>query len=280
MTTSFPPSAVEPVTIPRSDRWRLRRGDTGLDYAISVAWPDAPVPSEGFPTIYLLDADASFATVVEAVRAREQRPSATGVGPAIVVGVGHGGDRPHDTERRRADFAVDDEQRASSAFREFLERAVKPAVEQRFPVDRTRQSLIGHSLGARFVLETLFAAPTSYDAFVAISPSIWSNREYLMNAAQRPLLLEATRPARALITVGELEQTMADWQAATTEGDTMRQRRAERRMVDDARELATRISASNGEHAAVEFLELPGEDHASAVTASLTRALRLVARVR
>jgi len=278
MTNSFPPSAPEPVTIPRSDRWRLRRESTGLEYMVSVAWPDGPVPPDGFPAIYVLDADASFATVTEAVRARAQRPSATGVGPALVVGVGYGGDQPHDAARRRADFAVDGEG-ASSGFREFLEHAVKPAVERRFPVDRTRQSLIGHSLGARFVVETLFAAPTSYETFVAISPSIWANREALMAAAERPLHTGAHQ-VRVLITVGELEQTLADWQAATSEGAAMRERRAERRMVDDAREVARRIAAANGEHVVVDFLELAGEDHASAVAASLTPALRLAARVR
>jgi predicted alpha/beta superfamily hydrolase len=60
----------------------------------------------------------------------------------------------------------------------------------------------------------------------------------------------------------------------------MRERRAERRMVDDAREVARRIAAANGEHVVVDFLELAGEDHASAVAASLTPALRLAARVR
>ena len=52
-------------------------------YSIDVAFPEAPAPTGGYPVIYVLDGNAYFASVVEAVRVNGNAPQ------AIVVGVGY-----------------------------------------------------------------------------------------------------------------------------------------------------------------------------------------------
>lgn len=79
----------EPFILPHAYTFRVRASASGQDYRIAVAEPIAPAPADGFPVIYLLDASGMFGTLVEAIRMRARRPDATGVGPAIVVGIMH-----------------------------------------------------------------------------------------------------------------------------------------------------------------------------------------------
>ena len=79
-------SAASGVSIPRSLTHHVR-SRRGRDYRLWLAWPQQPPPSAGYPVIYVLDANATFGTFVEAIRMRAHRPDATGVGPAIVAGI-------------------------------------------------------------------------------------------------------------------------------------------------------------------------------------------------
>ncbi len=273
-----------PVAIPRSAVWTVRNRD-GQVYELRVAWPAEPPAAPGYPVIYLLDANATFATVVETIRLRARRPDATGVVPAVVVGIAYPTDAAYDVPRRAHDFTPDRGRTTiemaqgsrgrpggADAFRRFLEDEVKPAVRAALPVDPHRQTLFGHSLGGLFVLHTLLQTPQAYDTYVAVSPSIWWDREGLAEAIDvaRASAASPLRTARVLITVGEYEQELAPWQREDPSSDVARRRR-ERRMVDDARDLSVRLSDLVRQ---VAFALLPEEDHASTVTVSISKSLR------
>jgi hypothetical protein len=72
----------------------------GRPYRILVSTPRGPRPPEGFPVIYVLDAEAWFGVAVEIVRMREYSK----LSPAIVVGVGYPGSSFFDVTRRSFDF--------------------------------------------------------------------------------------------------------------------------------------------------------------------------------
>lgn len=276
---------MKTVSLPRSREVEIV--SDGRLYRVFVAWPSQPPPREGYPLVYVLDANAAFATVVEAVRMRAHRPDATLVGPAVVVGVAYPGDEPYSRARRTYDLTDPVERGApvvggdaqpdaavggAPAFLRFLQEEVRAVAGQDHPIDDRRRAIFGHSLAGYFVLSTLVTTPAAFDAYVAMSPSIWWNRDKLLAGADA--LVRAGVPVRARITVGEYEQVLAPWQTAAPPVGTVAERREERRMVDHARDLAERLALVPG--AAIEFELLAGEDHASVVPRSISEGLRFV----
>lgn len=282
---------MTPVTMPRSRE--IAASVDGRDYRVFVAWPNEPPPPSGYPVFYVLDANAAFATVVEAIRMRSHRPDATGVQPALVVGVGYPGDGPYERVRRTFDYTQEGsgpaqadggDGRAATAvgggprFLSFLTDDLRSLIEPQWPIDGTRRTVIGHSLAGYFVLHTLVTAPESFDTYVAISPSIWWDRPGLSAAAQA-LAGHRTTDAPLLnvfITAGEYEQKLAPWQLDKPKVGTVAERREDRRMIDHAREFAAELAPVANLRAA--FSELPGQDHASVVPITISEALRLAFR--
>ncbi len=82
------------------------RSRNGRSYRIFVSIPAEQPPASGYPVFYVLDANAVFATVVDAVRVQGRRPEKTGVSPAVIVGIGYQTDVPFASDRFY-DFTVD-----------------------------------------------------------------------------------------------------------------------------------------------------------------------------
>lgn len=272
--------------LPRTEVFGVHGDDPRGGRRIMVAWPEEPPPPAGYPVIYLLDANATFGTLVEAIRMRAHRPAATGVVPAVVVGVGSERDGPYDRVRRTYDYTPPNAAGAATGletggrdrFEAFLLGELAEQIEERYPIDRSRRILLGHSLGGFFVLDLLLRRPDAYAAYIAISPSIWWDRDRLLQAADAlgATLGGEARPPRVMIAVGEYEQVLAPWQAATDEAASMTARRDARGMVDQARELARRLSQWEARGLTVRYDEVAGEDHASVVLSSISRGLRFV----
>jgi predicted alpha/beta superfamily hydrolase len=292
----------ESVIVPKAFALTMPASRSGTSYHVAVAEPIGPAPPGGYPIVYMLDAGSSFATMVEAIRARCRRPDATGVGPAFVVGIGmHGmndggaGERAESRARRTYDYtpgpAVTPDDHSipggadgaggADAFCWFLEQELIPVVERDIiesgkRVDPRRRVLFGHSLAGFFALWMLTRGSRAFDAVIAASPSIWWNPPLLLDPLAVPgeapwrAAADAWRP-RVMLTVGEHEQRRAPWQPMDAWTDDAIRRRTERRMVDAAREMASALGRAG---AIVDFHEFAGEDHASVVILSIARALR------
>lgn len=283
-------TTARPVTLPRTEQ-RPMRSCSGAEFLIFFSRPLPPPPPAGYPVIYMLDANAAFGTVTEAVRMQSARPEATGVEPAIVVGIGYPIDLPLDLERRTLDYTPAVDRTALSARRDgsewpptggagdflnFIENEVKPAIAEELPVDPRRQVLFGHSFGGLFALYALFRRPGAFHAYVAGSPSIWFGNRVILDAEREfaSTLGEGPHDLRVMITVGALEQTLSSRERETPGGARRAAWIEQNRMVDNARELAGRLErlVPHGLHVAYE--ELAGENHASVVPAMIGRALR------
>lgn len=175
-----PPEEAK-VTLDQTLEWSMQndRGDT---YRILISKPEGDVPyTGGYPVIYVLDANAYFASLHEAKRAQKQFRQ------AIIVGIAYPGDAPHNFLRRAYDFSppVDGEkndppQGGQDELLDFLEKQVMPAVAERFPVNDSQQSLYGHSFGGMFGIYAMFTRPSLFNHVVAASPSLWWNDRYLL----------------------------------------------------------------------------------------------------
>jgi hypothetical protein len=81
-------------------------------------------------------------------------------------------------------------------FRRFLGTELKPFIEKNFRTDG-ETAVIGESLAGLFILETFLRRPEMFSHYIAISPSLWWNKEAL--SYQAAALLKAQKPgARSL----------------------------------------------------------------------------------
>lgn len=237
----------------------------GAEYRLLVAVPPEPAPAAGFPVLILADGDALFPTALSAARLQGGRPEVTGVGPAVILGIGYPGAAPFDAERRRLDLLP--AEGGADRFLDLIDAEILVQVERLAPINRARLSLAGHSFGGLFALHALFARPGLFRSHVASSPSIWWEERAVLATCER--FLETLAPKvlpRLLITVGGEEQS----------GDECRDpQRAARlrmaRMLDNAAEMAGALTASG--RVACEHIVFPGENHISVLPAMLSRAV-------
>ena len=273
---TLPPAA----TVRRSAEFTLTNAE-GYTYRIQVAMPLQTPPPGGFPTLFVLDGNSAFGIVTDMMRVQSRYPDATGIPPAIVVAIGYPIDGPFDSERRVFDLTVptpashfpprpdgkpreDNATGGADAFARFIIETVQPEIEKRFPVDRSRKVLVGHSLGGLFCLHTLFHHPGHFRGYVALSPSVWWKRRYILAAARDFVAAQgAKRWTESLfIGVGEREQD-------GTEAE-------ETRMVDNARLVSEAMQPLVAHGFQTGFAVIPDEHHRSVVPSIISKASRFI----
>ena len=281
-----PHSRVRPYAPERITQQTLY-SKNGRRFEVSIAMPRAAPPGSGYPVLYVLDPQTSFATLTETVRNHESM-----FGPVVVVGVGY----ESEAEQRNRMFDLSlpgtDLQTlptmfragygpygGAAAFLAFLKDEVKPAVAAVTRIDTDREALFGHSLGGLFVLYALFTQPDSFDTYVAGSPSIWWGNKLLLRelpAFKAQLAQHASTP-RLLMTMGALE-----FQTNPEELRLIRQMNlagAEElpRVVDmlgNAAGLAKELGQLSAHGLQAEYVVFPHETHNSVIPAYLSRGAR------
>ncbi|MCO7126539.1 alpha/beta hydrolase-fold protein [Sporolactobacillus shoreicorticis] len=182
-----------PYSIPDTQHWELKSENVACTYQIFTYKPNVPAPEEGYPVLYVLDANATFGSIVEAVRLQTRQPK--GYDPTVVVGIGYQTDGPFDITGRFRDFTVEaadnellprgdgkswPKNGGADAFLKFINEELKPEIQTQFSINTNRQALFGHSLGGFFALYTLFTNPSAFQCYIAGSPSIWWKNRYLI----------------------------------------------------------------------------------------------------
>ncbi|MFC5345967.1 alpha/beta hydrolase [Brevundimonas staleyi] len=196
------PVAATPIVIGQS--YALPSSVMGGTREINVWLP--PGYAEGtatYPVLYVLDGGqaqdfhhisglAQLGTIVGTTR------------DVIVVGVA--------SVDRRNELALPTEdpeliaryptQGQSERFRRFLLEEVQPFVEGRFRTSG-ETVLMGESLAGLFVVETFLKEPQMFDAYVAVSPSLWWDGGRLARQAGAHLRDHSNDPRRLILTLGD-----------------------------------------------------------------------------
>ncbi|MFX3636750.1 MAG: alpha/beta hydrolase [Candidatus Pristimantibacillus sp.] len=244
----------------------------GREYRIFVSSPASPPPEEGYPVLYALDGNASFASLTEAMRLFSRSPH--GIEPAVVVSIGYDSNEPIATNQRfydyteqadsselppRPDGTAWPETGGADLFLAFIEEELKPAIERRFIIDRKRQALFGHSLGGLFVLHVLFTQPALFNTYIAGSPSIWwKNNSLLERWPQLEEKLQRSElDARLFIGIGSEEKP---------------------HMVRDAEQLYTQLLPFNEQGLQLSFRKFEGEGHLTVIPSLISSALTFFLR--
>lgn len=256
----------------------------GKEFRVFIRVPKTPPPPSGFPVVYVLDGNWYF-TLAEQIATLQANTGE--LPPAVIVGVGYPVNNEREVSTRRlADLAPPTSPRLSergsfsrnggegstASFLTFLTEELRPFVLAHAPAGRDCETLFGHSLGGLFALQTMFTHPETFTSYVIASPSIWwDDRSVLELEAAFEARLEDGLPARALVTVGGVEQSGRSEASVPT---AIAARRAASRMVDNMRELVERLSRYRSSNFVLDSMVVEDEAHNSSVPAALTRGLR------
>lgn len=278
----------QPWVVANSQDRLMRSADGQHEYRIFAATV-GPVPAAGYPAIYILDANSSFGTLLDEARRQQD---ATYKASVLVVGVGYPGEVPwHDLQRtfdltpKVAPGVVPrgpggqplPPTGGADHFLDFILNTLRPAIERDFKVDRTRQTLAGHSFGGLFTLHTYLTRNDSFQRYVAMSPSIWFADGHILG--EIPQLEHRVRsghePAPLLITVGGCEQTFGECDPAMPRTPVRQQwLETQTRMIDRARDLQARVNGIRDAGLGVELQVIEGEHHISVIAPSVSRVVR------
>jgi predicted alpha/beta superfamily hydrolase len=289
-------SPKTPVTVSRSQQVDFTAKANGKAYRLFIATPLTPPPPGGYPVVYVLDGNAYFGSVTEATRARSALGSE--IAGAVIVGIGYPTDNlmtmlgrrfydltpvpPTAAEREKMEGSMKMmgvaaiEYAGADVLLDIIETEIKPMVGGMLPVDPKRSVLFGHSIGGLAVVNALFKRPSAFDAYIAISPSIWwADRDILKGERAFATKLGGLSP-RVFIGVGSLEQAVP---AEAPPGMTLEQAAkyvADVAMVDNAVALGKRLSAlKGGPGYKVVYRVFEGETHGSVPWATFKPAFDL-----
>jgi predicted alpha/beta superfamily hydrolase len=136
-----------------------------------------------FPVLYIPDGGMAedFPHVVDTIEAMSSWGTMRAV---MVVGI-------ENTQRRRdmtgpteveTDKKIAPSVGGSAAFRRFIRKELMPEIRARYRVN-SEKGIAGESLAGLFVVETFLLEPDLFDTYIAISASLWWNKESLVKSA-------------------------------------------------------------------------------------------------
>lgn len=121
--------------------------------------------------------------------------------PVYVVSIAYPAGQPPSRERDMlfASAVRPDGSKATGgggeAFMGFIVDELRPWVEARYPVDRARSVLVGHSLSAIFAANVLARRPGAFTGYLIASPSVWAEPDI----ARRLARVRVGGPARRVV---------------------------------------------------------------------------------
>ena len=141
----------------------------------------------------------------------------------------------------------------SAKFISFLEKEVQPYIEGNYKVNSTK-IIIGQSLGGLLATEILLKRMELFTHFFIVSPSLWWDKESLLEDAKAYISAQKDRNVYVYVSVGK-------------EGKVME---------SEATKLSEILQRSNKKHLKTDFKFLPDENHASILHQSISDAFKLL----
>lgn len=146
-----------------------------------------------YPVVYLLDGDTHFASVTGLIQQLSQANGNTVFPEMIIVAIPN-------TNRTRdltpthvtSDFPMMDSNSSKTSgggenFVSFIEKELMQHVDSAYPTEPYRV-LIGHSFGGLMVMDVLTNHTKLFNAYIAIDPSMWYDKEQFLEATKKKLV--------------------------------------------------------------------------------------------
>jgi predicted alpha/beta superfamily hydrolase len=149
-------------------------------------------PGQRYPVVYLLDGDGHFESVVGMIQQLSQVNGNTIVPEMIIVGIPNT-DRTRDltpthitSDPPMMDISSSKNTGGGENFTAFMEKELIPHIDSLYPTQPYR-ILIGHSFGGLTVMNVITNHTKLFNAYIAIDPSMWYDKEQFLKATQNKL---------------------------------------------------------------------------------------------
>ena len=149
-------------------------------------------PTQRYPVLYLLDGEGHFHSVVGMIQQLSQVNGNTIVPEMIVVGIPNT-DRTRDLTPTKieSDLPMMDTNFSKNTggtenFASFLQKELMPHIDSLYPTQPYRV-LVGHSFGGLAVMHILTNHTKMFNAYIAIDPSMWYDKEQFLKTTQKKL---------------------------------------------------------------------------------------------
>ena len=294
-------SAISMNGLPDAEYHDVRSAHVADTFRVFVGHPSQMEAGKNYPVIYVLDGNLLFASV----HAMQKGMAITWELPqAFIIGIGYDtSDFPGISAKRNRDLSPTDggEHRAlfpsdprypfggAAAFLTFLMEELKPAIEQRYPVDPADCTIVGSSFGGLFASWLLLTQPSIFQRYVLCSPALWWQGEKIWEWVAHCEVARSELPARVFVTAGGLEtieETKRLMHNLSKRGGRSKflaerlvafyEHQGWPRMAEITPEFASRLQSCNFRGLNVLCHNLPDETHMSAWPAEISRGLRYV----
>lgn len=190
----------------------------GEDRKIYIYAPptDTLLPDKRYPVLYILDGDNHFSLVAEYCRYLSRRD--VNIMPdMIIVGIPNT-NRTRDLTPSHSIYDYWGKPDTSSSFRykssgggnnflQFIGTELIPYVDAHYKTQPFK-IFAGHSFGGITTINCLLTQPDMFNAYIAISPSFWWDRGYLLNLADKQL--ESDRIKNKMIFYSDANEGVSD----------------------------------------------------------------------
>ncbi len=268
-------SAGEPVTVARAKQFDLVSRLNGKKYRVFVSTPFEMDPATRYPVLYVLDGSGNFNTASQFTT----RQSGRIAGPGIIVGIGYPTDNPKDiAELRLHDLTISRytgtppiaPTGGADMFLNVIEQEIMPFVEATYQIDPAKRAIWGQSVGGLTVLRTMFRKPGLFSTYILSSPSIWWNEREIL--ADEKAFVERVKAKNLRLNI--LITSAGDEQYRGADAARLADAQ-QSRMIDNASELAARLTAHALEGLHIQRTIFDGESHLSVSGVSLNRSIPL-----
>ena len=171
---------------------------------INILTPDVYLAGqERYPVIYLLDGGAAQDWPSYSARIRQAMAEGM-IRPAILVGIATE-DRQNELTARASDRQIVrrwPSHGQSDRFRRFIAEEVKPWIDAEYRTSGD-DAVLGESAAALFIVETFLREPDLFDRYLAVSPSLWWDRQALAREAEPLLTAHPPGDRRLVLTIAD-----------------------------------------------------------------------------
>jgi predicted alpha/beta superfamily hydrolase len=203
--------AYPPVTIPGSELRTIESKSTGRTYDLYIRKPVDYEKNQDkkFPVLYLLDGQWHFKlldAVIGGLVYDKWMPD------IVVVAITYSGAKPDYEALRAMDYTPTPGPPKGSGdgpkFLKFIKTEVIPFTETNYRADPARRILGGHSLGGLFTLYAMFTEPTLFWGYLAGSPAITWDNDFVVKQEKQFAATHKDLPVRLFLAAGGAEPLM------------------------------------------------------------------------
>ena len=232
------------------------------------SYHDSTYTPRRYPVLYLLDGDAHFHSVTGLLQILGTGVNGTYVVPEmIVVAIPNTTDRMRDLTPTHTELGFDGKPSPAMktsggmpTFLQFVQKELIPHIDSAYRTAPYRV-FVGHSLGGITTIDALYTMPETFNAYVAIDPSLWWDNGTLLKQAKerfsKPL------PTKRVLYVGQANTLNPD--------DTLPNPH-----FNDIVQFNSVMEAYNKAGVRYGYKYYPGDDHGSVPLIAEYDALRFI----